>query len=517
MRCIFALVPLAAVCCPAGSLRGEEPPPSGAFAQWQAKIASADAGERQRAIVVLTELLPDQAAAVPYLAEALGDSDHSVRRSAAVALIEAGPDALPDLIDCLESPDAEVRLRAAEIIRAFAFNAATAVDSLVVLLDDEDPAVREAAAATLQAIGPAALPALIAALRSPGVEVRLRAAEVIRPFGPKSAAAVEPLVALLDDEDADVRQASSATLEAIGESAAPAADRLNALLYDDDADVRRAALFALGRTDGFTSEALPALEEYVAGYPKGTQPRQAQPPIERTAPPDEAVLVASAGIFTLRRDRESLLRLSAAVAEQPEEFRTEVGAAFLAAALGKTTDHAGSTAAWAAARAYVRAEASNDVALRRMTMYLSNQLVGTPEEKLAWAALRLQDSDAAVRRIALGSLGTLELESRIAAPLVVKALADEDAGIRRAAARALGAMDDPSDDVFRALAQGVHDADERVRFEAVNALGEIGHRSEVVEDALDEALRDKVLSVRETARWARRQVFAAPQRPLRAE
>ena len=507
MHRVVAFVALVAVCSPA-ALLGDEPHPSGAFAQWQAKLASADASARARAIAVLTDLLPDRALAVPRLAEALGDSNHSVRRNAAAALVETGPAALPDLIACLESPDGEVRLHATEIIRAFAFSAPAAVDSLVVLLGDEDPAVREAATATLQAIGPVALPASIVALRSSEAEVRLRAAEVIRPFGSKASAAVESLTALLNDEDAPIRQAAAATLETIGEAAAPAADCLNALLYDEDADVRRAALCALGRIDGFAPDALPALEAYGEGWqPTGIRPAPGQ--FEQSAAPDEAMLVAFAGIFVLRPDRISLARLSAAVAEQPEEFRAQLGRALVAVASGKSTHPLDWTAALAVARAGLRAEASDDRLLRRMSMYLSTPTAGSSAEKVAWAARWLQDPDVAARSNALQSLRGLNAESRIAAPLWVKAIEDDNAGIRRQAALAMGAMQDPTDEVFQALAQGVRDADERVRFEAVNALGEIGRRNEVVEDALEEAMQDRVPSVRETAVWARRQIVTS--------
>jgi HEAT repeat protein len=354
------------------------------------------------------------------------------------------------------------------------------------------------------------LPASIAALQSPEAEVRRRAAEVIRPFGSEASAAVESLTALLNDEDAPIRQAAAATLEAIGEAAAPAADRLNALFYDEDADVRRAALLALGRIDGFAPEALPVLEAYgEAWQPTGIRPSQAPGQFEQSAAPDEAMLLAIAGIFVLRRDRISLARLSAAVYEQPAEFRAQLGGALVAVASGKSTHRLGSTAALAVANAGLRAEASDDRVLRRMSMIISTPIAGTSAEKVAWAARWLHDPDVATRRYALQSLSALHAESRIAAPLLVEAIEDDHPDIRRQAVRAMGAMQDPTEEVIQALAQAVRDADDRVRFEAVNALGEIGRRNEVVEDALEEALQDRVLSVRETAVWARRQIVTS--------
>lgn len=197
----FALLALVVSTLVSVMVRGEEPPPQGAFWQWKAKLASSDPAERQRAIVVLTELLPDQSAAVPYLVAALDDPIVAVREIAQEALSALGEDALPGLIACLEPGDSEIRVRAMEIIQK---------------------------------------------------------------YGPAAEGAVGTLTGLLDDEHPAVRKASAATLAAIGEASAPAAERLNALLHDDDEEVRGAALLALARIDGFLPGAIGDLEELAA-------------------------------------------------------------------------------------------------------------------------------------------------------------------------------------------------------------------------------------------------------------
>jgi hypothetical protein len=78
---------------------------------------------------------------------------------------------------------------------------------------------QEAAAEALGRIGAAAVPQLVAALRSEDPEVRLKAAEVLGRMGPEAAEAVEELVRLVDDPDVRVRKAAIRTLGQIGPAA----------------------------------------------------------------------------------------------------------------------------------------------------------------------------------------------------------------------------------------------------------------------------------------------------------
>jgi HEAT repeat protein len=89
---------------------------------------------------------------------------------AADALGRIGAAAVPALVQALQSPDANVRLKAVEVLGRMGAEATDAVPQLIKLLDDPDPAVRKAAARTLGLVGPAAkdaVPALIRALLQP--------------------------------------------------------------------------------------------------------------------------------------------------------------------------------------------------------------------------------------------------------------------------------------------------------------------------------------------------------------
>jgi hypothetical protein len=89
------------------------------------------------------------------------------QEAAAEALGRIGPAALPQLIELLRSPQADVRLLAAQVIARMGSDAKDAVPALIPLLKDPDERVRKAATRTLGRIGPdasAAVPELLQAL-----------------------------------------------------------------------------------------------------------------------------------------------------------------------------------------------------------------------------------------------------------------------------------------------------------------------------------------------------------------
>lgn len=92
------------------------------------------------------------------------------QEAAAEALGRIGPAALPQLVELLRSPQAEVRLIAAQVIARMGSDAREAVPALIPLLNDPDERVRKAATRTLGRIGPeaaAAVPELLQALVEP--------------------------------------------------------------------------------------------------------------------------------------------------------------------------------------------------------------------------------------------------------------------------------------------------------------------------------------------------------------
>jgi HEAT repeat protein len=194
--------------------------------------------------------------AVAYLAGRLYAGAAGERLAAAAALA-AMPAALavPALSGAAADPDPA--LRAAAVAALSALGTPGAMDLLAGRLAHPDPGVRGTAARALASAGPTAVPALVAALSSPGREARSAAAAVLvrgayAPTGaPEGAAlaialedwrgaarfggdAVEPLGAPLGHPDPDLRLGAVAALGEIGGA------RAAALLGTAGADPSRA-------------------------------------------------------------------------------------------------------------------------------------------------------------------------------------------------------------------------------------------------------------------------------------
>ncbi|MFZ5547604.1 MAG: serine hydrolase [Pseudomonadota bacterium] len=157
------------------------------------------------------------AADVSALVQSLGDEDPKVREGAAAQLGRLGP------------------------------QAHAAVEPLVTALGHEDPYLRGAAALALGQIGEAAVPALTQALGSDNIELRWSATIALGRAGPPAATALPALTRLLADPSDQVRQVAAATLGGLGTSAEPAGPALTRCLSDRNAAVRRSAIQALAR------------------------------------------------------------------------------------------------------------------------------------------------------------------------------------------------------------------------------------------------------------------------------
>jgi HEAT repeat protein len=93
--------------------------------------------------------------------------EHSTEQeTAADALGHIGAPAVPALMQALQSSDVQVRVKAADVLGRMGADATDAVPELVRLLDDPDERVRKTAARALGRIGPAAQAAIPALLRS---------------------------------------------------------------------------------------------------------------------------------------------------------------------------------------------------------------------------------------------------------------------------------------------------------------------------------------------------------------
>lgn len=129
----------------------------------------------------------------------------------------------------LSNADFNVRLDAAEKLKARGPAAAPAIPDLAKALYDEEGRVREAAAEALGAIGKEAWSELVVAARDPDANVR---AAGVKGLGMLGAAGVEELTQSITDKDPFVRQRAAQALACCAGEAAPAVNALALRLAD---------------------------------------------------------------------------------------------------------------------------------------------------------------------------------------------------------------------------------------------------------------------------------------------
>ena len=271
------------VCClPIGLLAQDATYDGRTAAEWAAQLDSPTASERSAAAVALGRLGPQGAAAVPQLAELLGDDDEEVRANAAWALGHVGPaaaEAVAELADALLDDSAAVRGRAAVALGALGASAAPAAEVLRDGLRDADPASRAAMAGALWCVsGEAgeALPVLLEMLGSDDAPSRRQAAQALERVGPLAAVAAPALVTALGDDAARVRAAAARALAAIGTADEGIIAALAAAAEDDDEDVRTAAGEALTTLGEVQPDDTTPPDEVAAGEGEGGSPETAE-------------------------------------------------------------------------------------------------------------------------------------------------------------------------------------------------------------------------------------------------
>jgi HEAT repeat protein len=205
------------------------------------------------------------------LIEALRDSDRAVQTAATSALTAIGEPAVMDLSSCLRDPDLSVQEAAALILSSIAdervvdplmsallsedwvvrmhasralgrLASLQAIDTLVLLLQDKVPAVRDEAMLALKAMGKQVVSPLLETLTNKDWRVRLKTTETLGVLG--SNAAVQPLLEIVNnDPDTAVRQDAIRALGSIGDPSAT--ECLLSLL--DEPRLQIQAIEALGK------------------------------------------------------------------------------------------------------------------------------------------------------------------------------------------------------------------------------------------------------------------------------
>jgi HEAT repeat protein len=256
-----------------------------------------DSGVEQREVArALAQLAPFIDPALPALRDAALAS-HGYLGPAVEALIAAGPGGQKLLLDAIADQNLDAQTRCF-LLRDAAFRgrlSAGTVPALVRLLKDPDGALHgfaalalanqgEAAAPAIHAliealadpamgqlndgtftylptmpaaealarIGPEAVPALLEAVKAPGL--RGQALVALERMGPRARAALPALRVLLGEEDKRLKAGAASALLHVGDAPEAPLRVLAALLADPDRETRRSAVEALERSVGGSGE-----------------------------------------------------------------------------------------------------------------------------------------------------------------------------------------------------------------------------------------------------------------------
>jgi HEAT repeat protein len=302
-----------------------------------------------------------------------------------------------------------------------------ALFKLAETLTDPDAQVRRSTVEALGKIGPSAVPALIAALKVPGL--RGLAAAGLGEIGPRAPQAIVPLVAAMRDTEEETRRTAARALEKIGPAAILA---LVGVLRRKDPSDQVSRVFA--------ARALGAVEPRADAI---------------------AALVQALG------DKDESIRLEAA------------------AALGRPGPEMET-----AVPALVKALNDEHPAVRGNAAGSLGQIAPDAEAVVPSLIHALGDREGFVREEAARALGALGPAAKDAVPRLIAALKDQSPLVRQEAAYSLREIGPAAEAAVPALIEALKDADVNVRRSACGALGQIGKKAESAVPALSKLMRE---------------------------
>jgi HEAT repeat protein len=226
----------------------EEPAYMGrSLRQWILDLKDDDPQTRYQAAYILSRMGPKIRPAFPALKRAVKDSDLNVRQFASEALGNTGPQALPILLELLESEDS--RYAAVTGLQRLEPDP---LPEMLKLLAKGEPRQRRGMAAALRIWSQRSadyMPAMRVALKDPDALVRIEAMEATRGTRPNRSIPLEFVQEMLKDKDPEVRFRAGSMLRDMDWLPEAAQPVLEKLLTDPDKRVQVNAAWAMLELD----------------------------------------------------------------------------------------------------------------------------------------------------------------------------------------------------------------------------------------------------------------------------
>jgi HEAT repeat protein len=401
---------------------------------------------RAATLTAMAKVSADPAKAMPALVAAVGDDSEAIRHAAINAI--GGTKALrrvaaAPLAAQLKSENAATRQRAAQALGRLGPDA---VDVLPALLDATRAAKGEAAfAGALAQIGPAALNAVVAALKESPPAESAWIFLTLKSFGTP---AVPMLMDTLRQPDASLRTAAARTLGAMGREGAAAAPALFTLAESADPSAQAAALRALTAMGSDRTRLKPLLQ---AAW-KNPAPEMRKAGVAGLAALGESTVLGVDGLLEALGDDDLDGRLAAV----------------------QTLGQMGAKAAPAVPALTTRLD---DPALQVATITALGK-IGTSAAPALPRILEVSTNGSQELRAAmLTACATMGRPAAAALPQIYTALGDTSLEIRVPALNALINVEADDDKVVPVLLTTVKNESSRLRRPAVQALAKYGERA----------------------------------------
>lgn len=445
-------------------------------------VADPDKTVRREAIDAVRAIRPGPEVVLPLLVEQLEAADPAIRMSVLSAFAEHGKAAVPNLITALGSKEAAYW--ACLVLAEIGPDAAAAVPALIETLQDDRPDVRREAILALAEMGEAAAPAVPALANALDCEINaVPATYALGRIGKISgeveakieknaqgsdkilgAASLWALAKMHPDDEQLVRKTVRRLADLLKDENERHRKAAAEALVDLDPDPKIARPLLKKAMDGASPQALDAVMDVMAGLGEKVVPRLIEALGAKEVRRRAAAILARIGPPA----KAAVPALVDALGDESSETRNEV--LFALGAIGPGAE--------AAVPAIAKALHDPDMNVRYAACYALSQIGPAAMPAKSDLVANLGSADQFLAMASACALARVHPECPETAPksvpALVKGLAEPDAMSRLHAAEALRCLGPLAKDAVPALQKAAKDASDDVRDAASQALKAIG-------------------------------------------